>query len=306
MGLKRSSSFLICRFAVILLAIAYGGCQSSIGEETKPATFQFTPEPPQNEPFRFEVQYLIKNELVQPKELHEIESQIIKLEQALGVPRALLWCILFQESRFDSFKNALSPLTAKGLGQFTPGALEEVNYDTDLYDDRSGEVIISELSPKKLPINFDLKLPKKKRKHTSEKNIKFPEQKITSYYRTKTAILASAVYLNNRYAQLRKTLNRQGISYDPLVLWLYAAAAYNKGFRSILLLLTHEYMKTGEKGLTQLLHDAKASYNLLTHSKRLDSSFARVWKKETRDKYVEELVRNMQVITSCSLMGKVQ
>jgi len=139
------------------------------------------------------------------------------------------------------------------------------------------------------------------RKKGSNKH-SMPEQFHNSYFRTSTAIFASAAYLNNRYQQIKTTLDHQGISYDPQVLWLYAAAAYNKGSRTVLLLLTHEYMSKGEAALKALLGSSKETYKLLTHSERLDFPLRGIWTTKTRSKYIEELLRNMASISSCALV----
>jgi hypothetical protein len=283
----------VIEYLVLLVALWVGlaGCEQP---RVKPTLF--ADEVPQSQDFKNELRYLEFTERLTKKEIQFIEGQLKKAEEQLGVPKALLWCVLFQESRFDSFKNALTRLPAKGIGQFTRSALEEINYDTNQYDVRTRAFLKAQLQPKALPIDFSLTPPK-----TSNRKKIFPVQPITSYYRTATAIFASAAYMNNRYQQLKKALDRQGISYDPQVLWLYAAAAYNKGSRSIFLLLTNEYLSKGEGALIELLNNSKATYNLLTHPERLDYSLREIWKKKTRIKYIGELLRNMEVISSCAL-----
>jgi hypothetical protein len=287
----------IQRLALLFIILFLYGCESHSPTPPQPL---FAQEVPQNSAFKSELQFLETTNRLSKKEIQHIEEQLKKVEDSFGVPKALLWCVLFQESRFDSFKNANSKIPAKGLGQFTPSALEEINSDTNQYDPRTREVLNQELKPGKLPLNFKLKPPVRDLASRRRRPL-YPPQPSTSYYRTATAVFASASYLNNRFQQLKKALDRQKIPYDPQILWLYAAAAYNKGSRSIFLLLTNEYMSRGESALQELLKSPKATYLLLTHPERLDYSLREVWTKKTRTKYIIELLRNMEVISSCAL-----
>lgn len=287
----------IQRFVLIFLGLFIFGCESS---PPPPPRALFAEEVPQSASFKSELVYLETTERLTKKEIQTIEDYLKKVEDSFGVPKALLWCVLFQESRFDSFKNAYSTVPAKGLGQFTPSALEEINSDTNQYDSRTRQILNEQVKPGRLPLNFKLKPPARDLASHRKKQ-KFPTQPSTSYYRTSTAVFASAAYLNNRYQQLKRALDRQKIPYDPQVLWLYAAAAYNKGSRSIFLLLTNEYMSRGESAIQELLKSPKATYLLLTHPERLDYSLRGVWNKKTRTKYIIELLRNMEVISSCAL-----
>lgn len=219
-------------------------------------------------------------------------------EARLGVPRALLWCILFQESRMDAFKNAFGDVAAKGMGQFTPNALAEINQDTNHYDSRTLAVMTEVTQPKGLPIDFGLKSrPRVERPGYRKKQL--PDQQPTSYFNGRTAVFASAAFLNNRYQQIKRALDRQGVSYDREVLWLYAAAAYNKGSRTVLVLLTDYYLSRGERALSRLLTDGSQSVALLTHEKLLHAALKDLWRKRRRDNYLEEMTRNMQAISSC-------
>src|SRR4051812_11053137 len=112
-------------FAVGLLMVLQVGNAKDL---SRGSSALFTQQPPQSEVFKTELQYLgVTQKLSQAEKAH-IETQLTKAEKSLGVPKALLWCVLFQESRFDRFKNAFSKVPAKGLGQFTRSALSEVNH----------------------------------------------------------------------------------------------------------------------------------------------------------------------------------
>lgn len=258
----------------------------------------FTHPAPQSEPFKLELQYLVTKGRLSESDRKLIEQDLAHLESELAVPKSLLWCVLFQESRFDAFKNAFSSSLAKGMGQFTPSALAEINLDTDHFDLRTGRVLASVLAPKALPLDFKVKT-KPKIKKAGYRTRQLPEQVTTSYFNSRTAVFASGAYLNNRYYQLKRALDRQGVTYSPEVLWLYAAAAYNKGSRTVFVLLTHLYMKRGERGLSSLLQDPMQSMALLSHEDLLNDSLKDFWRKRRRVKYLDELSRNMEVISSC-------
>jgi hypothetical protein len=284
----------------VVFAILFNGCESRSKERLRPTLGQ---TPPQNVAFQLELQYLHTIEKLTPLEKQQIETELEAVEKTLGVPKPVLWCILFQESRFDVFKNALNTMSAKGLGQFTSSATHEINHDTNTYDSRTRTILESEIEEDLFPIGFDLKL-KPTRKKLGSKKRTLPEQSVHSYYHTKTAVFSSAAYLNNRYREIKQSLERQGLQYDSQLLWLYAAAAYNKGARTVFALLTHEYMTRGEGAVKELLFDLKAAQDLLTQKDRLEYPLREIWDKKTRKRYVDELQRNMKIVSSCAFSEK--
>lgn len=256
------------------------------------------PSAPQSPEFRQELQYLENKGRLPAQERLRIEDHLTQAETDIGVPKALLWCILFQESRMDAYKNALDKVAAKGMGQFTPNALAEINEDTNHYDSRTRGVLELAIAPGHLPLDFKLKSwPRVSRAGFRYKQL--PEQAPSSYFNARTAVFASGAFLNNRYQQIKRALDRQAVVYDPEVLWLYAAAAYNKGSRTVLVLLTDYYLSKGEKALSALLTDGAQSVALLTHEKLLHAALKDMWRKRRRDNYLEEMSRNMQAISSC-------
>lgn len=258
-------------------------------------------EAPQSAFFQQELDYLEKHKILLKSERTFLEKQMNVAEETFGTPKSLLWCILFQESRFDLLLNANEPdATARGIGQFTPNALVEINSDTDQYDERTSAIFEKLLKPKHLPLNFELGFESPVRRKMG-RWWRVPKRDRTSYFHESTAVLASASYLNNRYWQIRHALDTQNISYDPDLMWIYAAAAYNKGARTIFYILTQQFLLRGQRGVEQLLHDSKLTYVLLTDGETLDQSLRDLWPKKQRDRYIEELVRNMKSITSCTL-----
>lgn len=255
---------------------------------------------PQNAFFKSELEYLTKHRILLKHELTFLEKQMTYAEEAFGVPKSILWCVLFQESRFDPLLNAANAEAgARGIGQFTENALTELNIDTDQYDERTGHLLTQAIKPKKLPLTFGLEFAPPARK--IGRWWKVPKRDLASYFHEGTSVIASAAYLNNRYWQIRRALDTQKISYDPALLWLYASAAYNKGARSIFFVLTQQYLLRGERGVEQLLHNPRLTYLLLTGSEGLETSLKDLWPKKQRERYIEELVRNMRYISACAL-----
>lgn len=260
---------------------------------------------PQSAFFQQELDYLQKHKILLKQERDYLEKQMQLAQDTFGTPKSLLWCVLFQESRFDPLLNANEPeAPARGIGQFTPNALVEINSDTDQYDERSSALFQEVLKPKDLPLTFALGFDSPVSRKVG-RWWKVPKRDRTSYFHESTAVLASASYLNNRYWQIRRALDNQKISYDPDLIWIYAAAAYNKGARSIFYILTQQYLLRGQRGVEQLLHHPKLTYVLLTDSETLDQSLRDLWPKKQRERYIEELVRNMKSITSCTLPESV-
>ena len=284
---------------VILGALLVQSCSSEPPPSKKSAPL-FKNEVPQNLGFKQELTYLESTGRLSGAAKHEIESAIENAEKKLGVPKTLLWCLLFQESRFDEFMGADQDKGARGLGQFTRHALSEINEETNHYDSRTEAVFEQDLKPLSLPITFDLIRPADF-DFTARIQRKAPPQPKNSYFNASTAVLGSAAYLNNRYSQLKHSLEKNTLHYDPQVLWLYAAAAYNKGARSVFVVLSQQRMYGGEPAVAELLQSTKLSYALLTHKDLLDYSLSEVFSPEKREKYIIELTRNMESILSCAL-----
>ncbi|MGZ3699619.1 MAG: hypothetical protein ACXWP5_15830, partial [Bdellovibrionota bacterium] len=278
------------------------GCSYLHHTSDEPAGL-FAQEAPQNALFKQELDFLETKRLLLASERQFIEKQLTKVEDTLGVPKNLLWCVLFQESRFDPMKNAFEEdAFAHGIGQFTQAALDEVNLDTDTYDERTSYFLDTLVKPQALPLNFAIQVPHRRVRYGRVAR-PIPRQSKSSYYNTTTAIVASGTYLNNRYWQIRRALDAQGVSYDPDLLWLYAAAAYNKGARTIFVLLTQQFLDRGEKALSELLQNPKLTHFLLTRPDVLEHSLKDLWPSRMRKAYIEELSRNMEFISSCALPG---
>jgi hypothetical protein len=286
------------RIGLLLLLLVSAPLLTQCRRPLKESDPLFQHSAPQSPDFKKEITYLINTGQLLPEEKQGIEESLDRAQAKFAVPKSLLWCLLFQESRFDTLKNAAAGSGARGLGQFTRHALREINDDTDHFDPRTQTILNQMLTPARIPLTFDFKVPDGE-DPADRKLRKIPPQKRNSYFFSNTAVFASAAYLNNRYRQLKRALDRQDIPYDPQVLWLYAAAAYNKGSRTIYSLLTQQRMYGGHSGISELLQNPKLSYALLTHRDLLDFSLRDLFPPETREKYVTELTRNMELVFSC-------
>jgi hypothetical protein len=289
------------RSAILLLGISMivtaSGCRDRARDEGDKI---FGHAAPQNYNFKKEVDYLESTGQLTKADQKLMNDYVHQAYFTIGVPKSLLWCVLFQESRLDPLKNMNRSKGARGLGQFTRHALKEINKDTNLYDIRTEDVMRSQLGEDVFPISFKLGFRPSEdlldRRNRSPANISVPN---SSYFHTKTAVFASAAYLNNRYNQIVKALEKQNIDYDPEVVWLYAAAAYNKGTKTVFNLLSDQRYYGGDSGLSELMKDAKLSYTLLTHAHLLDHSLRDIFTNDTREKYVKELTKNIELVVSC-------
>ncbi len=258
---------------------------------------------PQNYSFKKELDYLASTGQLPETELKTLNEYVHQAHTRVGVPESLLWCILFQESRMDHLKNLTYKKGPRGLGQFTRHAIKEINKDTNLFDIRTEDVFREELGSNVLPISFKLGF-KPTEEMEDRRNRNTPtELPTSSYFHAKTAVFASAAYLNNRYNQIVRAIEKQGLEYDHEVIWLYAAAAYNKGTKTVFNLLSNQRYYGGDQGVSELLKDAKLSYTLLTHANLIDHSLRELWASETREKYVKELTKNIELVVSCVTPG---
>lgn len=260
----------------------------------------YTATPPSSLSFQEEIQFLKKTGQIKTKEKVLIENEIEKASSSFGIPRAVLWCLLFQESRFDIYKNALSKYTARGMGQFLENALREINTDTNHFFPETSKILSKAIEPSQMPLNFTFN-PGRAAKTLEKRSARMvPEQNKNSYFHLVTSINASAAYLNNRYRELEKNMVREGIPYHPDVLWIYAIAAYNKGTRSVNQLLSQQRRKFGEDHLLFLLNNPKSSFDLMADERALRKALRGRWTHKKVTLYAEEMKRNVASIRSCA------
>lgn len=263
---------------------------------------------PVNPEFQQELKFMFATRRLTARQRTLLETEIGLAEERFNVPRSILWCTLFQESRFDSLKNAGRRWGARGIGQFTPHALREINRDTDFYHPGTGALLGDVMRPERLPLTFNLaqgtfRQKKKSRgRQTASVLVAGVSQPRSSYFNMTTAVAASAAYLNNRYIQIKEALDSQQIEYHPEIIWLLASAAYNKGARTVFSLLNHQRKSIGNDGLSEILQSPRLTYKLLSSQQALKAGLRTLWPARKLEHYTEELSRNMDAVFSCAVM----
>jgi hypothetical protein len=216
------------------------------------------------------------------------ESMILKnidlASQKLAVPRAVLWCLLFQESRLNHLAGIGGERFARGMGQFSYYSFYEINHHLSRYTESNLQLVLQALGKDVRPIS------------ARESDIHNP----SSYFYIPTAVTASASYLNNRYVQLQRNLGKRNVPYDPDLLWLYALMAYNKGTRSVLSLWNEAYRQGGMKQVIELLQSEPHLYQQIQDRKLIDNSMKRIWPDNMGQRYANELIIHMKNIRQCS------
>lgn len=214
-----------------------------------------------------------------------IQRSVIAVSERLHIPTSLLWCLFFQESRLNRWLGIHQTSGALGLGQFEYFSFFEVNHHLDQYTKDNLETLISLLGTDVRPIEPRKKTPN----HPS------------SYYSVPTAVISSAAYLNNRYLQLAGILSQHSIPFDPQILWLYAAMAYNKGTRSVLSFWNNERRRAGKQRVVRITSDRAAAVAALNNSRAFGAALRRIWPVIEAAQYAKELTIHMKNIQSCSL-----
>jgi hypothetical protein len=203
----------------------------------------------------------------------------------LDMPPALLWCLLFQESRLDHLVGLESQKGAIGLGQFSYFSFYEINHHLTNYGKDNFHLMRDILGGDIRPVEANV------RKLSA----------VSSYFYIPTAVVSSASFLNNRYLQLKRILERKKLTYDPDMLWLYAAMAYNKGTRSVLSFWNQALQEGGPKEVSKLLRERRALFETLANSRRLTHSLRRIWPAREAASYAKELSIHMKNLGDCAL-----
>ncbi len=245
----------------------------------------FAKDYPQSTKFQSEMELLGTTNRLEPLNRELIEKVIRTTSTELTMPPGLLWCLLFQESRFDHLTGMNESHKAKGIGQFAYFSFHEINHNLTRFTDDNLKMFVTVLGWDSRPIA------------PLRENVNAP----SSYYYIPTAVTASAAFLNNRYHQLRNVLEKNDISYSPDLLWLYSTMAYNKGTRSVLTYWNKSMKRGGRKEMQKLVLDPAHFFDSLNHPARFSQSLAHIWPQETADKYAEELTRHMKQIKECSI-----
>ena len=274
--------------AVVWLSLAPNSKSIPNTHETSKALFPtslFASHYPANGSFQKElVELKNKNQLKENDEL-EIHHSLLSVTDYLDIPPALMWCLLFQESRLDHLDGLESEKASLGLGQFSRFSFFEINHHLDRYDPNNINLIHLMFGRDIRPIM------------AKKKDLVSP----SSYYSIPTAVTSSALYLNNRYRQLTRLLDKREINYNRDILWLFSAMAYNKGTRSVLSLWNSVYRKKGSKDFSLLVNDLQYFKATVEDSSLLTRALKKIWDETKARPYAKELKTHTQNISSCSI-----
>lgn len=249
----------------------------------------FNQQFPTNPVVQEEMQNLRRSGRLTEKNEKLIRTTVDASATPLEMPPSVLWCLLFQESRLNHLDGIESNAGALGLGQFSRYSFHEINNQLGKFDSRNIAMLTTTLGQDVRPIH----------------PIKNDVYSNSSYFYIPTAVVASASYLNNRHAHLRKLLAKRGLRYHPELLWLYAVMAYNKGTKSVLVFWNTVQQRYGEEGLKAVLLDPASFLKLSRQEKLLTISLQRIWNKPKAKSYAKELAIHVDKINHCALKEKI-
>ena len=250
----------------------------------------FSTNYPANSNFQRElVELKNKNEL-KPNDELEIQRSLLATTDYLDIPPSVLWCLLFQESRLNHLEGIESEKSSSGLGQFSRFSFFEINYQLERYSPNNLNLLY-------LTFGRDIRPIEAKRKDPLSPSC---------YYSIPTAVTSSAIFLNNRYYQLSRILDKRSIAYNPEILWMFAAMAYNKGSRSVLSLWNTIHRKRGTEKFNQFLNDYEYFKNTINDSSILTKSLIKIWDKTKAIPYANELRIHTRNISSCAISPLLQ
>ncbi|MBI2711373.1 MAG: hypothetical protein HYX41_00725 [Bdellovibrio sp.] len=322
--------------ALIISGLSLGisvstGCK----EPDKTVPLIYSVKVPKSRKLNAELEQLEQSHRLQSADRRAIEQELSFIQRGLGVPEGLLWCLIYTKSQLDHTKNMNSTSATKGLGQLNEIALAEFNHDRDFYDPRTSTFFKRHLRLGDSLVNFSINdlptLAAESPATLDSENTREPSstalsgqepQNITlnrvqntelnadSYFRIPVGVVTTASYLNNRYLQLRSALDHLGIAYDPVILWFFAAAAYEGGTRSVFTVLTHELISRGEKNLSHILSDMETAKTFLTQKENLEYPISTLSGPDSprglaseseSSKKIQSITRTMENIMSCLL-----
>jgi len=276
--------------AAIWIALSPNEINHPKPDEISHRTSLFAKNYPANGKFQKELVALKHSGALQEFDELEIQKALLVSSEYLAIPPALLWCLLFQESRLNHLEGIDSEKSTLGLGQFSRFGFQEINHESKYFTASNIKLLHRMFGRDIRPIE------------AKKKDLLSP----SSYFSIPTAVTTSAIYLNNRYEQLSKLLDKRSIPYNPDILWLFSAMAYNKGTRSILSLWNSVYRKKGQSQFTLLVNDFETFKKTIGDSPLLTKSLKRIWEDRTARAYSQELKSHSHNITSCAVSPLLQ
>lgn len=249
---------------------------------------RFTLDFPTDEKLRQELHQLRMQARLTPENEQAILGGVTRAATVMDIPPAVLWCLLFQESRLNHLAGEGESAGAVGLGQFSKFSFYEVNHHLTKFSDSNLSAFYKEMGKDVRPI------------HRLRKN----ESDQSSYYYIPTAVVASAAYLNNRRHHLRTLLTQHQIAFDNDLLWLYATLAYNKGTRSVLAFWNVLQEDKGAATLQASLHDVNTLTGLVQNPKLVRKAFGRIWPAWQAKSYANEWLIHFRNTSVCALKNE--
>lgn len=250
----------------------------------------FSPNFPQSERFQKEIAELKSSGALGINEEKLIGQSIAATSARLQIPEALLWCLLFQESRFNHLAGIDGYGGATGLGQFSSYSFYEVNHQLERYHRNPSALVASLLGTDVRPIE------------ARRTEILHP----SSYFNIRTAVAASALYLKNRKLHLERTLDSHQLRADQDLIWLWAAVAYNKGTRAVLSIFNQLQRKGGKVPVENLVRSLASFESITQDSSLLNASLRRIWPPAEAERFARELRVHAGNILECSVRPEVR
>jgi hypothetical protein len=261
----------------------------TLNETNKKQTL-FAAHYPANTKFQTELIQLKNSKTLKEQDELEIHKALISTSEYLDIPQSLFWCLLFQESRLNHLEGIESDKSSLGLGQFSRFSFFEINYQLERYSSESANLLY-------LLFGHDIRpIAAKKR------DLLHP----SSYYSIPTAVVASGLYLNNRFKHLTRLLDNRAISYNPEIVWLFSAMAYNKGTRSILNLWNTFYRKKGPEAFSRVLNDYEYFQKFSLDSPLMTKALTKIWGDPQARAYSKELQIHNNNISACAVSPLLQ
>ena len=280
------SSLITC---VVWLALSPKQWRRISYQEQEIIPSMYTHDYPANPAFQAELQLLREQKRLKNEDEVLIHRSILASTEFLKMPPAILWCLLFQESRLNHLEGIDGDRGASGLGQFSYYSFYEINHQLEKYGAENLVLMFQTLGRDVRPVE------------AKRKDLQNP----SSYFYIPTAVVSSAAYLNNRYLNLQKILDRTHITYNSDLLWLYAAMAYNKGTRSVLSFWNNA-RRTGDVArVTQLLTDPPALYASFHNQALFVKVLKQIWPLTEAKAYAKELRIHAQNLRDCAISNEL-
>lgn len=240
--------------------------------------------------FQEELDRLRQTDRLSSKNEALIDFSVSRASQTLKQPPALLWCLLFQESRLDHLSGIQKESFISGLGQFSQSAFYEINKDLSRYHSIPSKTWIALLGKDVRPISPD------------KSNPSAPH----SYYHIPTAVSASALFLYNRWIQLQRVAFAQNLAFSPEILWMWAALSYNKGGRSILSIWKQIEKEQGRPALQAALQQRDPFLKSIQSSALIQRALLNIWKENKASIFARELSIHTKNLTDCAFVSKTE